>query len=269
MKITKGKVILAIVIVYFAIFAVININKEKNYNKEILDQVVYVTDGKVNPENEGKVVLVSGKIEYDELVTFLELDSFETIKINRKVEDYLRVTDRDGRKTEKWVERVEVEDEETDDYLKTIVSDEKVAKVRIGEFELDEKGLSLIPTDSFYHGQEKIGDLLSAGFWYERDPEEETLKVGDMKLTYQYYDLEKNPNLSILAVQKGNSFEPYKVDKKTEVYQVFTKKVDAEDKLTIELNKNVKNTTKGKTLFVIMILIVGVFLIVDNKKKEK
>lgn len=261
MKITKGKIILLAVVAYFAIFAVINVNKEKNYNAEMLDKVVIVKNGKLDSKNEGKLVLVSGKIKYDELVTFLELEDFSTIKINRKVEDYLKTEDGN-----KWVERTEpLKDEE--DYLKTITSEEKVSKVSIGDYDLDEKGLSLIPADSYYHGQEKIGDLETAGHDYTRDKWEENLKVGDMKLTYKYYDLEKYPNMTILAVQKGNSFVPYTVDKKTSVYQVFTKKVDTKEKLEKELNLNVKKTTKGKTLFIIMIIVVGIFFIVDNKKK--
>ena len=88
-----------------------------------------------------------------------------------------------------------------------------------------------------------------------------------MRLTYKYYDLEKHPNMTILAVQKGNSVVPYEVDKKTQVYQVFTKKVDTKEKLEKELQLNVKRTTKGKTLFILMILAVGIFFIVDNRKK--
>ncbi len=268
MKITKGKVILAAIVIYFAVFAVINVNKEKKINKDILNKVVYVTDGVVNSKNEGKLVLVSGKIGYDNLVTFLELENFSTIKINRKVEDYIKYYDEDDKEVHyEWKERTNTP-AETNDYLKTIISEEKVSNVNIGEYKLDKKGLDLIPADKYYSKQEKIGDLITTGIDYSRDPYEEDLKVGDMKITYKYYDLEKNPNLSILAVQKGNSFVPYKVDKKKEVYQVFVGKVNNKEKLTKELDKNVKRTKKGKILFIIMILGVGIFFIVDNKKKN-
>ena len=268
MKITKGKIILLVVVAYFTIFAVIKVNKEKDTNKEILEKVTIITDGKVDEKNEGKIVLVSGKIKYDQLVSFMELDeSFGTIKIKRKVEDYLKVKDRDGKYETKWVERTEPLKDPGDDYLKTLVSAEKQSKVSIGDFELDKKGLSLIKADRYYAKQESIGDLITTGIDYSRDPHEEDLKVGDMKLTYNYYDLEKHPNMTILAVQKGNSFVPYKVDKKREVYQVFTKKVDTKAKLEKELKSNVKGTIKGKSLFIIMILGLGIFFIVDAKKK--
>ena len=270
MKITKGKVILAIVVIYFTVFAFININKEKDMNKELLDKVVYVTDGIIDSKNEGKLVLVSGKIKYDNLVGFIELENFGTIKIKRKVEDYLKVYDEDDDEYEyKWVERERPLENNNGDYLKEIISEEKVSSVKIGDFELDEKGLSLIPADRYYSKQEKIGDLITTGIDYSRDPYEEDLKEGDIKITYKYYDLNKNPYLSVLAVQKGNSFVPYKVDTKKSFYQVFVGKVDSEKKLTKELDLNVKRTKRGKFLFIAMILGIGIFFIVDNRNNKQ
>lgn len=271
MKMSKGKIILIVVVLYFVFFAIKNVNKEKDINKDILNKVVYVTDGKVDSKNEGKLVLVSGKIEYDKLVSFLELDeNFGTIKINRKVEDYVKYYDENDNEYEyKWQERKEPLENKEKDFLNEIVSEEKVSKLNIGEFIVDDKGLELIPADRYYAKQENIGDLITTGIDYSRDPHEENLKVGDIKLTYKYYDLDKNPYISILAVQKGNSFEPYVVDKKTEVYQVFVGNINNKEKLTKELNLNVKRTKKGKTLFILMILGVGIFFIVDNKPKKK
>ena len=268
MKLSKGKIILVIIVINFSIFAVINVNKEKNINSEMLKKVVYVTDGKVDSKNEGKLVLVSGKISYDNLVSFIELDdSFGTIKINRKVEDYIKYYDEDDKEYNyKWKERKKPLENSDNDYLKQILSDEKISKVKIGEYELDDKGLKLIPTDKYYAKQDSIGDLTTTGIDYTRDPHEEDLKVGDIKLTYKYYDLDKNPYISVLAVQKGNSFVPYVVDKKTEVYEVFVGNINTKEKLTKELDLNVKRTKKGKILFIIMIIGLGVFFIVDAKK---
>lgn len=268
MKITKGKIILLILVIYFTVFAIININKEKDLNADMLKDVTIVKNGIVNPENEGKLVLVSGKIETDNLVSFLELDeSFGTIKISRKVEDYIKVKDEDTGKYElEWVEREEPF--ESEDYLKTIVSEEKISNIKIGEFVLDKHGLKLVPADRYYAKQEQIGELITTGIDYSRDPHEEDLQEGDMKITYKFYDLEKNPYMTILAVQKGNSFVPYKVDKKTEIYQLYPKKIDTIEGLEKQFKKNVKTTTRGKFLFIAMIIGVGVVLILDNRKKE-
>ena len=128
MKISKGKIILIIIVIYFTVFAFININKEKDMNKEILKEVVYVTDGKVIPENEGKLVLVSGKIDYDNLVGFIELENFSSIKASRKVEDCVKVFDEENNEYEyKWTEREKSLENNDGDYLKTITSEEKVS----------------------------------------------------------------------------------------------------------------------------------------------
>ena len=270
MKISKGIIILFVIVIYFIIFAFINIDKEKSLNKEILDKVVYVTDGIIDSKNEGKLVLVSGKIKYDNLVSFIELDNFNSIKINRKVEDFVKEYDEDSGEYEyKWKERKEPLENSNDDYLKKIVSEEKISNIKIGDFELDKKGLSLIPTDKYYSKQEKVGMLTTKGIYYSNDPDEENLKEGDIKITYKYFDLDKNPYLSVLAVQKGNSFVPYQIDKKKSFYQVFTSKVDTEKKLAKELDLNIKRTKKGKFLFIFMILVIGIFLIVDNKRNKQ
>ena len=267
---SKGKIILIVVVAYFIIFAIINVNKEKSINEKILDEVTYVTDGKINNKNQGKLVLVTGKITYDDLVSFIELENFGSIKISRKVEDYVKEYDEEDNEYDyKWVEREEPLNNNEDDYLKTIVSEEKVSNVKVGEFKLDKKGLELLPADKYYSKQESIGELTTKGIDYMRDPWEEDLKEGDIRLTYKYFDLEKNPYITILAVQDEESFKPYKVDKKKEVYQIFMGKVDTKEKLSKELKTNVKKTIKGKTLFILMILGLGIFFIVDNKKTKK
>ena len=267
MKLSLGKIILILIVIYFGVFAFINVNKEKELNKEILEEVTYVTDGVVDSNNEVKLVLVSGKIKYDELVSFLELDNFGSIKAKRIVEDYVKYKDEDSNEYEyEWRERTEPLDDS--DYLKKIVSVEKSSNVMIGDYKVDEKGMSLIPANRYYSKQESVYGLITTGIDYSRDPYEEDLQEGDIRLTYKYYDLEKNPYLSILAVQKDNTFIPYKVDEKTSVYEVFVGNINNKAKLEKQLNKNVKSTIKGKILFIIMIAGVGIFLIVDNSKSK-
>lgn len=271
MKLSKGKIILLLVVIYFSVFALININKEKNINNDILDNVTYISDGKLDPKNDGKLVLVTGKISYDNLESFIELDeNFGAIKINRKVEDYIKYYDNNKNEYKyKWLERKELVDNTEEDYLKTITSSEKISNITVGEYVLDDVGKEKLPTKSYYDKEESIGGLTTIGRFYTRDPWEENLEEGDIKLTYKYYDVEKNPYISILAVQKDNSLIPYKVDNKKEVYQIFIGKVDTKDKLTKELNVNVKHRVKGKTSFIVLIIIIGIFLIVDNKKTNK
>ena len=268
MKITKGKVILFVIVVYFTVFAIINVNKEKNVNEDILSKVVYVSDGTVKEENDGKIVLVVGKISAENRVGFLELnEGFSALKISRKVEDYIKDEDGDLQ----WTERTEpLLNAKDDEYINTLVSMEKIAdKIMVGDFVLDETGREKLPLDTYYDKQESIGKLTTTGTFYSRDPWAEDLVEGDTKHTYKYFDDNNNPIISILAVQNGNTLKPYEVDSKTKVYQIFKAVVDDKDKLQEQLNLNVKRTIKGKTLFIIMILGVGIFFIVDAAKSKK
>lgn len=269
MKMSKGKIILVIIVVYFIVFGIINVNIEKKAHKEILDKVIIIKDGKVDKKNDNKIVLVVGKVDNNEPVSFLELDeNFKTIKIKRTVEDYVKVKDEETNKVSyEWKERTKPLTNNDNDFLKEIVSEEKISDIKIGDFKLDDKGKELVPAHKYYSKQESIGELTTKGIAYERDPWEEDLQEGDIRLTYQYYELDKYPYLSVLAVQKGNSFIPYKIDKKRELYQVFEGKIDTKEKLAKSLKIKEKSTIRGKTLFIIMILGIGIFLIVDSKKK--
>lgn len=86
----KIKIVIYIIVVIFSVFLVAKaIKQESGANPEVLDKVVILNEAKVLPENEGKLVLVSGKLKASEVFkdnTFgLELDTF---RVNKIVEMY-------------------------------------------------------------------------------------------------------------------------------------------------------------------------------------
>lgn len=267
MKITKGKIILAVIVIYFIIMGIININKEKDDNELILDKVTIVNDGKVLKENEGKLVLVTGKIEYDGKISFLEnSDTFDSFKVIRKVEDYQEIEKNDNKKHYDWVERKEGFDSK--EYLYTIYSETKTLDTKIGEFVLDETGMNKVEAKELYINKDnKIGDLEFDGLFYSKLSHEDNPQVGDMRVTYHYFNTNKYKSISILAEQKGDSFIPYKLNNKKEIYIVYNGEINTKEKLENQLKLQVKRDSKGKILFILMILGIGIFFIVDNKKK--
>ena len=240
MKMTKGKIIILTLIVLLAVIAFINILREKDINAEILKKVTIVTDGKINKDNEGKLVLVTGKINYTVPVSFSELDEdFKTIKITRKVEDYIKHKNKKTKKEKlKWVERKNITEASEGNYLSQIISENKISDIKVGEFTLDQKGIMKLPTDEYYNKKESIEGLTTNGVSYSRDPSEKDLQENDVKLTYKYYDIEKNPYITVLAVQKDNSFIPYEVNEKQKVYKLYVGKIDTKEKLAEKLNNN-------------------------------
>lgn len=189
--------------------------------------------------------------------------------MTRVVKDYKKYEESGKTKTG-WVEREELDenDEKSDDYLKKITSEEVILDTNVGEFKLDEVGMSKIKASELYRASEKVGDLEFCGLYYCIKENEDNPKLGDMTITYSYYNTDKNKYLSILAVQKGDSFVPYKVEK-NEYYYVYNGKVDTLKKLEKELGEQVKKDTKGKSLFIFLILGLGIFFIVDAKRSKK
>lgn len=266
-KIGAGKIIFVIIVLFLLYSIVTSTKKEKTLYGEILDKVVVVNDAKLSSENEGKIVLVSGKIEYDNKVSFMELDeNFGTIKITRKVEKYTKHYDQDENKyVYEWEEVTEPRNDANGDYLKTLVSDEKVANVKIGEFSVPK---DKVPADETYIKQDKIGNLIQVGSGYTRNSEEEYLKVGDVRLTYKYYDLDKYPYMSILAVQNNDGFSPYINDGK-EVFKVFKKQINSKEDLAKELDEQFNKSSKSKIIFLSVIVVIGGLLMYSSSKNSK
>ena len=270
MKFSKGTIILIALVIYFGIMAIININKDKDINKEILKEVTIVKDGKVNKKNEGKLVLVTGKISYDDKIKFSELNSeIDSFKVTRKVEDYISYKTPGGSKSHKWINREEAKNKESDNILDTLYTTTIEKETKVGQFELDNIGMSKIKNSKIFKDDSKIGNLEMTGLYYS-DPahEEDGEKVGDVKITYTYFDTEKIPYLTILAEQKENTFIPYKM-KGQDVYKVIEGKINSKELLKVELKQEVKTTSKGKILFIAMILGLGTFFILDNKKQKE
>ena len=164
MEITKGKIILIAVVAFLVITGVKNINKEKSTNSDILKKVTIVSDGKIDPANEGKLVLVSGKISFDGNIAFEELDEpIDSFKVSRKVEEFFEYVN-DGKKHYEWRERTAA-NQNASKLLDFLYSTEKTITPNIGEFFLDAKGLDLVKANDRYTKQESI-DILKYTLGY-------------------------------------------------------------------------------------------------------
>lgn len=268
MEITKGKIILIIVIAYFAIMGVKNINKEKSTNSDILKKVTVVSDGKIDPANEGKLVLVCGKISFDGKIAFEELDEpINSFKVSRKVEEFFEYA-KDGKKHYEWRERTTA-DQNASKLLDFLYSTEKTITPNVGEFFLDEQGLDLVKANDRYTKQESIANLKHNGLFYTNPAHDDLDVPGDVRIDYRYYDVDENPYLSVLAEQHGKTFKPFEMGKNNEVYRVFKGQIDNTDKLKEELDKQVKKNKSGRIWFIGFIALVGIGLIISSKKNTE
>lgn len=268
MEITKGKIILIVVVAFLVITGVKNINKEKSTNSDILKEVTIVSDGKIDPANEGKLVLVSGRISFDGKIAFEELDeAINSFKVSRKVEEFFEY-EKDGKKHYEWRERTAA-DQNASKLLDFLYSTEKTITPNVGDFFLDAQGIELVKANDSYTKQESIDILKHTGLFYSNPAHDDLDVSGDVRIDYRYYDVEKNPYLSVLAEQHGKTFKPYEMGKKNEIYKVFKGQIDSTDKLKEELNKQVKSSTSGKIWFIGLIALIGIGLIISSKKNTE
>ena len=104
MKKQKIIAIVLIVIGLFCVFGIFSVNAGSPKTAEAISNAVYVSDGKVRPENEGKVVIVPGTLDAD----LPYVDQETGIKINsivayREVEKlYVREETENDKKYEYW-----------------------------------------------------------------------------------------------------------------------------------------------------------------------
>ena len=264
----KGFIILAIIVIYFAFMGNKSINKQKDDNVKILDMVTIVKDGKIDSKNDGKLVLVTGKLDYEK-IKLDEIDSpIDSFKVCRKVEKYKKVTKSNGEITNDWVEIRESDVTDNYDlpleerlYTKTYTSN-----VKVGEFALGGEGLERIKCEKIYKSQENVGSLSFTGLYYSNPDHEDDYVLGDINIHYDYYDT-SDGYISVLAKQYNGSFTEYSLDKKKSVFNIYKGKVNSKELLEKELDASTKTSKKGKLLFILMIIGVGTFFILDNRKK--
>ena len=265
MEITKDKIILVVIVAFLAFMGFRNTNKEKVLNKTLLKEVTIVENGKINKENESKLVLVSGKINYDGSIKLDELDKpINSFKVVRTVKDFVSYQ-KDGKKHYEWRERKEAK-KDPSKILDFVYSTERIIKPQIGDFWLDDNGLKLVKAFQYYNAAEEVGGLKWNGMEYT-NPGHDDGEEGDVSIQYYYFDLDKYDTLSILAQQNGNSFAPYRMGKK-EIYYVFNGTVDTEEKLAEALSGEVKKGNRGRIATIVLVVLVGLLLVYNNSKKS-
>lgn len=136
----KKSIIFVIIAIILAIVGFSSTNTSKQ--TDAISKAVYVEDGKVLPENEGKIVIVPGKLEavtplVDE-ITGVELPG---VIAKRTVERYEKVQNSDENNgtyyTLEWKNTILGKDNEFND----VVSSSLIAEAKIGEFTIDNNAL--------------------------------------------------------------------------------------------------------------------------------
>ena len=195
---------LGVLIVWFGVNSLIVVVEVR----QTLGQAVYLEEPVALPENEGKTVIIHGKVEMTEPAYDDELGlTLDTIKAFRYDEEYESAYNEDDEMVYKW---------------RTKEMKSFVGKAKMGEFELDASVLSVFPTESERYSDfdpKEIGKygtewrtyhtyvLVDAYMYY---PETDNLRhgrehAGDRVSYYRYYDPSAHEEMTtVVAVQRGN-----------------------------------------------------------------
>jgi len=266
----KIKIVIYIIVVIFSVFLIAKaIKQESGANPEVLDKVVILNEAKVLPENEGKLVLVSGKLKASEVFkdnTFgIELDTF---KVNKIVEmyQYKAGTDEVGYEWNEKDEKKSIVSGSGGIYRnpkKSMSSINKCDKAYLGEFTVSEKLTQRINDNEKVElpeieGFKRKGEYLTNSKWGP--------SVGDIRIKMSYVNLEKLGDISILAKQVGDGFDEYKLDTGAYAFNVYQTKISNKEELAKALEQDSKNMAGGMIFIIIVLIIIGIILFRTNIK---
>ena len=229
MKTIKNKnIYLFIVYFLFTTFIIVKYNNwyaNKDYRLYKKNTTI-INDGKVKKENEGKLVLVSGKLDYNNEVLHDDYlgASVKTPRLTRTVLIYqwneIKKTNSEGKKIYKYKKiwsNVLIDSDSFNEKNHKNPKEQIIGpkfffakKIKVGEFELPKKTIENLPWNKMLKLNSDI--YLVPGFKIYKgcavnsdDPKHP--KIGDTQICYYYNNWE---DVTILAKQTGNSFSKYK-----------------------------------------------------------
>ncbi|MGN0107018.1 MAG: TMEM43 family protein [Hominilimicola sp.] len=251
-----------------------------------IENAVYIENGQVLPENEGKLVIVSGKLEaempLEDNVTGVKIPSPTA---TRNVQIYEANTI-DNETTWDWEPVGNDYSEEGNGGINTpsLVSSTLVAPTKIGDFNISEKFLvSLLRTENFkdydydalaengwnlFEGQDGVSYLSESGELPLKITKEDTISNRHMygsyegKIRISYQTMSSNDPLiyTFVGTQQGNDLVQAKDLKITSVYQG----VKTADELAISN----KNSSVGGLFLGIVIGILLLFFGIRSLRKN-
>lgn len=272
-KVFKGVYVLVLVFLIF--LAIKGAVQSKGAPEEFAEKIIEVEDAKVLEENEGKLVLISGKMEASEYLEFKDQGvKVKSPILERKVEMYQYIVDdNDHTRIERRWSKLEPEktlyDEKTNKYYKNPnmeIKDEKnYTDAKVGEFTIDADTLVRIQPDKAFKDFE-----IPEGYRVEDETvlltahDKNTVQVGDYRMQFSYLDVENDKEFTFIGKQENGKINEYTLD--------TGKKVLEAHKGTLNKDEAIKTFAKGETaakyvsLVLIAIMLVFGFFIFKPKK---
>lgn len=237
MKEILFKIVYLLIVLFISFFGFKSSLQKNNTYKDILKEVVVLEGTKILPENEGKLVLISGKLESEDILEFNNFDiKVETPILKSRVEMLQYVKDGSGKGViQRWSNKepeLSVRDEETGrtyyNEVKELKDEAIYGNAKLGEFELGPEVLQIINTNTIYTDLKDIGDyrVLKEGELTNSSEEE---APGDYKITFRYLDLEEDYDYTLIGKQVNNTLTEYELELGTYFFKSYKGKLTFDD----------------------------------------
>ena len=277
MKRNVFKILYVVLLLAMIFLAVKGFTQGKGAPEEIAEKIVIVEDAKILEENEGKLVLISGKMETD---TVLEFED-EGVKVNtpilkREVEMYIYEKDEDDydRVVRIW-SKESPENGVFDKKLnknfynptKDIDHEEKYSDVQVGDFTIASKVIKNLKLNAVVSDFSEISGLRVENETILTTAEEGSFEIGDYRMQYSYLDLSNTPEYTFIGKQKDGNLEEYKLDTGKGILQKFEGNLTKEEALE-ELTAMGKRGNVAAVIIVVVLLVFGVFIFKPKKELD-
>ena len=235
---------------------------------EISDEVVEVDSDEVDKANDGKLVLTSGKlVASNEVNDYVFKVSVTTPLLKRKVEMYQWEeevhTDSKGNKTytynkvwsDEAIDSTNFKENGHRNSAMSYKSDTmKASFVKLGSFSLSTEQIEGLSTDKELSLAtfKPINNFSIDGKYMTNSKNLKNPNIGDIRVSWTYNDWEE---VTVLAVQKNNSFETYTSKSDKKVNRVEKGKLSSREVIDKIINENkiLKWSLRGAGLLIIFI----------------
>jgi len=298
LNIPIGSIICAVIAIALFIWSFSVVAGVDATAKEVTRDMVVLDELKVMPENEGKPVMISGKISIkkdslsDEefgvkiktprLKRTVFMYQWEEEKVETKNEDdeVIATTYKHNKVWANYVIDADLFKQKfrgaltTEKYKnptkKPIEDAVFTTPIYLGEFVLTDDQVKNFEVNTIFKDlDEKIGEehgLTIVEDCYT-DVVKKTPDIGDIKIRFEYIDLDVLENITILAMQKGNTLEAYTTEK-GKIIDKFWLKSLSEKEVAAELQKDVMYTKVGIGIFIVIFLVIAIVLFINRDKGE-
>ena len=262
--------------------------KMKSLVSEIEQNMVEVEGDKILPENEGKLVLVKGRIESgkESLKDPLFGTTIHTIKMTRVVEVYQwqeteHVTttntgynNRRERKyhytyKEGWFRKIIKSNSfhvggHVNPSQKAIEDEVFVGKAFLGDYELSKHFINELKADTPF---DKLSEETARShgmnifrYYYTTSKPQSLTKIGDIRVSFGYIDENKLPLVTILARQTGNTFDTYIAQNGRSLNEFWFETLDKE-KVIAKFAEDAASSKSCSLVMSVIFAIIGVLVI--------